>query len=76
MKINRTVELVQSIPVDYSGYVSSVQELNGHIIIDSGMAMSWSEYSQDGTLLQKYTTTGGKFVYRVFKYDYLGYWFQ
>ncbi len=73
---NRTVELVQSIPVDYSGYVSSVQELNGHIIIDSGMAMSWSEYSQDGTLLQKYTTTGGKFVYRVFKYDYLGYWFQ
>lgn len=73
---NRTVELIKSIPVSYSGYVSSVQELNGNIIIDSGIAMSWSEYSQDGTLLKTFKTTGGKFVYRVFKYDYLGYWFQ
>ena len=73
---SRTVELVSSIPVAYSGYVSSVQELNGNVIIDSGMAMSWSEYSQDGTLLKTFKTTGGKFVYRVFKYDYLDYWFQ
>ena len=73
---NRTVELVSSIPVAYSGYVSSVQELDGNVIIDSGIAMSWSEYSQDGTLLKTFKTTGGKFVYRVFKYDYLDYWFQ
>ena len=73
---NRTVELVSSIPVAYSGYVSSVQELDGNVIIDSGIAMSWSEYSQDGTLLKSFKTTGGKFVYRVFKYDYLDYWFQ
>nr|WP_318032199.1 aryl-sulfate sulfotransferase [uncultured Faecalibacillus sp.] len=72
----RTVELVSSIPVAYSGYVSSVQELDGNVIIDSGIAMSWSEYSQDGTLLKTFKTTGGKFVYRVFKYDYLDYWFQ
>ncbi len=72
----RTVELVSSIPVAYSGYVSSVQELDGNVIIDSGIAMSWSEYSQDGTLLKTFKTTGGKFVYRVFKYDYLYYWFQ
>lgn len=72
----RTVELVSSIPVAYSGYVSSVQELDGNAIIDSGIAMSWSEYSQDGTLLKSFKTTGGKFVYRVFKYDYLDYWFQ
>ena len=65
-----------SIPVAYSGYVSSVQELDGNVIIDSGIAMSWSEYSQDGTLLRTFKTTGGKFVYRVFKYDYLDYWFQ
>lgn len=73
---DRTVELVSSIPVAYSGYVSSVQELDGNVIIDSGIAMSWGEYSQDGTLLKTFKTTGGKFVYRVFKYDYLGYWFQ
>ena len=73
---NRTVSLVNTIPVDYSGYVSSVQELDNNIIIDSGMAMSWGEYDQFGTLIKKFTTTGGKFVYRVFKYDYNDYWFQ
>ena len=72
----RTVDLVSSIPVAYSGYVSSVQELDGNVIIDSGIAISWSEYSQDRTLLRTFKTTGGKFVYRVFKYDYLDYWFQ
>lgn len=73
---NKTVELVKSIPVGYSGYVSSVQELDGNTIIDSGIAMTWYEYKQDGTLLNTFKTTGGKFVYRVFKYDYLDYWFQ
>lgn len=71
-----TVTLVKSIPVDYSGYVSSVQETNNNYVIDSGMAMSWGEYDQDGNLIKKFTTTGGKFVYRVFKYDYQNYWFQ
>lgn len=73
---NRTVELVNAIPVDYSGYVSSVQEIEDNIIIDSGMAMSWGEYDNYGTLIKKFTTTGGKFIYRVFKYDYNDYWFQ
>ncbi|WP_455684516.1 aryl-sulfate sulfotransferase [Thomasclavelia sp.] len=73
---NRTVELVNTIPVDYSGYVSSVQELENNIIIDSGMAMTWGEYDNFGTLIKKFTTTGGKFIYRVFKYDYNDYWFQ
>lgn len=72
----RTVELINSIPVDYSGYVSSVQELAGNIIIDSGMAMTWGEYDSSGTLIKKFTTTGEKFLYRVFKYDYNNYWFQ
>ena len=73
---NRTVELVNTIPVDYSGYVSSVQELENNIIIDSGMAMTWGEYDNSGTLIKKFTTIGGKFIYRVFKYDYNDYWFQ
>lgn len=73
---SRTVALVNTIAVDYSGYVSSVQELDNNIIIDSGMAMSWGEYDQFGTLIKKFTTTGGKFIYRVFKYDYKNYWFQ
>ena len=73
---NRTVSLVDSLPVSYSGYVSSVQQLNSNLIVDSGIAISWAEYDSNGNLLQRYTTTGGKFVYRVFKYDYIDYWFQ
>lgn len=72
----RTVTLVSSIPVAYSPYVSSVQELNGQIIEDSGLAMSWSVYDLNGTLLRTYKTTGGKFLYRVLQYDFKNYFFQ
>lgn len=72
---NRTVALVSSIPVAYSPYVSSVQELNGQIIEDSGMTMSWSVYDLDGTLQRTYKTTGGKFLYRVLQYDFKNYYF-
>lgn len=73
---NKTVELVADIPVEYSGYVSSVQEIDNNIVIDSGMAMTWFEYDKSGTLIKEFTSTGRKFIYRVFKYDYNGYWFQ
>lgn len=72
----RTVSLVSSIPVAYSPYVSSSQELYGQLIADSGMQMSWSVYNLDGTLLRTYQTTGGKFLYRVLQYDLKGYLFQ
>lgn len=72
----RTVSLVSSIPVAYSPYVSSSQELHGQLIADSGMQMSWSVYNLDGTLLRTYQTTGGKFLYRVLQYDLKGYLFQ
>ena len=53
----RTVSLVSSIPVAYSPYVSSSQELHGQLIANSGMQMSWSVYDLDGTLLRTYQTT-------------------
>ena len=53
----RTVSLVSSIPVAYSPYVSSSQELHGQLIADSGIQMSWSVYTLDGTLLRTYQTT-------------------
>lgn len=55
----RTVSLVSSIPVAYSPYVSSSQELHGQLIADSGLQMSWSVYNLDGTLLRTYQITGG-----------------
>lgn len=72
----RTVSLVSSIPVAYSPYVSSSQELHGQLIADSGLQMSWSVYNLDGTLLRTYQTTGGKFLYRVLQYDLKDYLFQ
>lgn len=72
----RTVSLVSSIPVAYSPYVSSSQELHGQLIANSGMQMSWSVYNLDGTLLRTYQTTGGKFLYRVLQYDLKDYLFQ
>lgn len=65
----RTVSLVSSIPVAYSPYVSSSQELHGQLIANSGIQMSCSVYTLDGTLLRTYQTTGGKFLYRVLQYD-------
>lgn len=72
----RTVSLVSSIPVAYSPYVSSSQELHGQLIADSGLQMSWSVYNLDGTLLRTYQITGGKFLYRVLQYDLKDYLFQ
>ena len=72
----KTVELIADIPAEYSGYVSSVQEIDNNVIIDSGMAMTWFEYDKSGSLIKKFTTTGGKFLHRVFKYTYNDYWFQ
>ena len=49
---------------------------NRHFITDSGIQMSWSVYTLDGTLLRTYQTTGGKFLYRALQYDLKDYLFQ
>ena len=64
-----TFELVQSIGAPLSGYVSSVQDVDGNIIIDSGIPGVFSEYDEDGELIATFTMDTEKFIYRVFKYD-------
>lgn len=73
---NRTFSLVERISVTYSGYVSSVQELGDNILIDSGGAFEASEYDNNNQLIQTVKGTGATWWYRVFKYDYVDYWFQ
>lgn len=73
---NRTFSLVERIPVTYSGYVSSVQELGDNVLIDSGGAFEASEYDSNNQLIQTVKGTGATWWYRVFKYDYNDYWFQ
>lgn len=70
-----TFELVDSIPVDYSGFVSSVQDIEGNIVVDSGACFTTYEFDREGKLIQQLTYGGNKWIYRTMKYDYKNYWF-
>lgn len=63
-----TFTLVDSFDVPYSGYVSSSQELESNIVIDSGMSGYFAEYDEDHELIRSFTMATDKFVYRVYKY--------
>lgn len=66
-----TYQLVQSFEVPFSAYVSSAQEKEGNIIIDSGMAGVFGEYGADGNLIREYKMELAKnYIYRVYKYDF------
>ena len=71
----RTFELVEQIPVTYSGYVSSVQKLGSSLLIDSGSVFTAVELDDSNTPIQTLVGTGDTWWYRVFKYDYSGFWF-
>lgn len=68
---------VSSFAVPYSPYVSSAQELdNGQILIDSGMKGLFGQYDEDGDLLaQFHMTLNSAYIYRVYKYDFSGFYF-
>lgn len=61
----------------YSPYVSSAQELgNGNILIDSGMQGLFGVYGKDGTLLAQYRMAlSTSYIYRVYQYDFSGFFF-
>ena len=64
-----TFELVDSLQVPYSGYVSSVQWIDGNLIIDSGSLGYFTEYDSDYEEIRSFSMGVDKFIYRVFKYD-------
>lgn len=72
-----TYELVKSFAVPYSSFISSVQEIGDTIVVDSGGQGIFSEYTQDGTLLKQFKMKMNKYmIYRVYKYDFDGFYFN
>lgn len=67
---NRTFQLADSFKVPYSGYVSSVQEMDGNIVADSGFAGEFREYDKHHKLIASYKMEMEKFIYRVYKYEF------
>ena len=63
---------VSSFVVPYSPYVSSAQELDN----DSGMKGLFGQYNKDGDLLAQFKMTlNSAYIYRVYKYDFSGFYF-
>lgn len=72
-----TYTLVHSFEVPFSAYVSSVQNLGDHIVVDSGIAGLLSIYDTDGNLEQQFSIKkNDRFIYRIYYYDYKGYYFS
>lgn len=70
-------KLVESFDVPYSAYVSSVQNYQNHIIVDSGQQATFAEYTNSGKLIQRFTQkTDTKYLYRVYKCDFKNYYFE
>lgn len=70
-------KLVESFDVPYSAYVSSVQNYQNHIIVDSGQQATFAEYTSSGKMIQRFTQkTDTKYLYRVYKYDFKNYYFE
>lgn len=74
----KTFKLVDSIEIDYSGIVSSVQTLeNGNVLTCSGTAGVFAEYDSENKQIRKFSLKlNSVFIYRVLKYDYKGFWFN
>lgn len=71
-----TFELVDSFKVPYSGYVSSAQETGDNVLVDSGLKGTFTEYDADRKAIVTYKMDYEKFIYRVFKYKFDGFYFE
>ena len=71
-----TFELVDSFKVPYSGYVSSAQETGDNVLVDSGLKGTFTEYDADHKAIVTYKMGYEKFIYRVFKYKFDGFYFE
>lgn len=73
----RTWELLETVPLDYSGYFGSAQITDeGHLITVTAGRFAYSEFDAERNLIRKYTAAGPEHLGRVFKYDFSGFFFE
>lgn len=72
----QTYTLVDYFSLPFSSYVSSVQNLINTTVINSGDGKVFQEYDKNHSLIQSFKLSGDKTNYRVFKYDFKGYYFN
>lgn len=72
----RTWELLETVPLDYSGYWGGAQVTeDGHLITVTAGRFAYSEFDGGRNLIRKYTAAGTEYLTRVFKYDFKGFFF-
>lgn len=71
-----TVEEVLSFKVPYSSIVSSVQQYQDHLLVNSGKSHQIGEYTADGQLIKSFRYHLGDWSYRVTKEDLSGFFFK
>lgn len=72
----RTWELLETVPLDYSGYMGGAQVTeDGHLITVTAGRFAYSEFDEERNLIRKYTAAGTEYLSRVFKYDFKGFFF-
>ena len=62
--------------MDYSGIVSSVQNIDNNTVVDSGMTSTFTEYDKNHKLIAKFDVLNDDLIYRVYKYDFINYWYS
>ncbi len=74
----KTFELVDSFEVPYSSIVSNVAHTpdSTNYVVNSGVANVFGEYTDDGTLIKQFSYECDLQGYRVFKFDFLDFWFE
>ncbi len=73
---SRTWELLETVSLDYSGYMGSAQLTpEGHLVTDTAGRFAYSEFDGERNLIRKYTAAGTEYLARVLKYDFKGFFF-
>lgn len=68
--------LVDSFEVPYSEEAGSAQEVGGNVVACSGTQAIFGEYDAEHKLIASYKIDAEKGIYRVYKYDFGGFYFE